>query len=294
MQITLSHNTNIIAKLPNNNRTFIQTDGYGIDRVYAVGQPLNEMFQLKYLGVYNNQSEIPFDPVTGQGLTYFKGNHKVVPGDPIWEDVNKIGDVWSDEDNGAAYGDRIPTGDPNPQFTGGWSNEFSYKNFSLSILSVFTWKRTIVNTFFQQQIAQVVGGYSSSINSFASSRLPDLSGLNYWTPQNAKSDPKYKADFPSINPLGPSYYQYIPFTSMFNQDGSYFKISTVTLSYQLPQSVIGKLKIKGIRVYTIGQNLMTLKNSNIPNPELVNQLGVYTGGLYPTPIRLTFGADVQF
>src|SRR6185312_12323526 len=150
MQITVSHNTNIIAKLPNNNRTFIQTDGYGIDRVYAVGQPLNEMFQLKYLGVYNNQSEIPFDPITGQGLTYFKGNHKVVPGDPIWEDVNKIGDVWSDEDNGAAYGDRVPTGDPNPQFTGGWSNEFSYKNFSLSILSVFTWKRTIVNTFFQQ------------------------------------------------------------------------------------------------------------------------------------------------
>ncbi|MGH2649315.1 MAG: hypothetical protein ACRDE8_17175, partial [Ginsengibacter sp.] len=164
MQITISHNKNAIAKLPNNNRTFVVDDYYGVSRIFAVGQPIYEMFQLKYLGVYNNQSEIPFNPVTGLGLTYFKGNHKVVPGDPIWEDVNKIGDVWPDEDNGAAYGDRIPTGDPNPKFTGGWVNDFTYKNFSLSVLSIFTWKRDVVNTYYQQQISNIVGGYSSSIN----------------------------------------------------------------------------------------------------------------------------------
>ncbi|MEO5941836.1 MAG: SusC/RagA family TonB-linked outer membrane protein, partial [Ferruginibacter sp.] len=260
MDITLSHNNNIIAKLPDNNRTFLQDDGYGVTRIYAVGQPLNEMFQLKYQGVYNKQSDIPFDPITGKTLTYFKGNHVVVPGDPIWLDVNKIGDVWSDEDNGAAYGDRIPTGDPNPKFTGGWTNTFTYKNFSLNILSIFTWKRTIVNTFFQQQISNVVGGYSSSIYSFANSRLPDISGLNYWTPQKAKADPNYKADFPSLNPFGPSYYQYIPFTSMFNEDGSYFKVKTVSLSYQFPKSDIARLKVKGIRVYTIAENLLTIKN----------------------------------
>ena len=190
--------------------------------------------------------------------------------------------MWPDEDNGALMETGFPTGDPNPQFTGGWSNDFSYKNFSLKILSVFTWKRTIVNTFFQQQISHVVGGYSSSIYSFARQRLPDLSGLNYWTPQNAKGDPNYNAGFPSINPLGPSYYQYIPFTSMFNEDGSYFKIKTVTLSYQLPQSFIRRLKIKGIRIYILSDdNVCTFKHGNIPNPELVNQLGVYTGGLYP-------------
>lgn len=295
MQITISHNKNAIAKLPNNNRTFVLSDyNSGVSRIYAVGQPIYEMFQLKYLGVYNRQSEIPFNPITGTGLTYFKGNHQVVPGDPIWQDVNKIGDVWPDEDNGAAYGDRIPTGDPNPKFTGGWVNDFTYKNFSLSILSVFTWKRDVVNTFFQQQISNVVGGYSSSIYSFANGRIPDLSGLNYWTPQNAKSDPNYKAGFPSINPFGPSYYQYIPISSMFNEDGSYFKVKSIVLGYQLPQSIIKRLKMKGIHVYGTVDNVVTLKNGTMPNPELVDQLGVYTGGAYPTPTKYTFGVDVQF
>ncbi len=293
MQFTLSYNKNAIAKLPNNNRTFVVQDYYGTSRIYAVGQPIYEMFQMRYLGVYNNQSQIPFNPLTGNVITYFKGNHKVVPGDPIWEDVNHIGDVWTDEDNGNQYGDRVPTGDPNPKFTGGWVNDFSYKNFSLSVLSVFTWKRTVINTSYQSQISSIVGGYSSSIYSFAHNRLPDLSGLNYWTPEKAK-DPNYKADFPSINPFGPSYYQFIPISSMFNEDGSYFKVKNIVLSYQLPQSILKKAKVNRTKVYCIVDNVVTFKNSTMPNPELVDQLGQYTGGLYATPTRYTFGVDIQF
>jgi len=293
MQVTLSHNKNIIAKLPNNNRTFVLTDSWGIDRIYSVGQPIYEMFQLKYDGVYNHQDEIPFNKLTGAPLTYYKGNHKVVPGDPKWVDVNNLGDVWVGEDNGAAYGDRTPTGNPNPLFTGGWVNDFSYKNFTMSVLSIFTWKRTVVNTFFQRQISNVVGGYSSSIYTFADSRLPDLSGIDYWTPEKAQ-DPNYKAQFPSINPFGPSYYQYIPLSSMFNEDGSYFKIKNIMLGYRIPDNLTKKAKLKGVRVYGTVDNIVTFKKSTMPNPELVDALGVYTGGAYPTPSKFTLGLDIQF
>jgi TonB-linked SusC/RagA family outer membrane protein len=293
-QITLSYNKNAIAKLPNNNRTFVIEDAYGTGRIFAVGQPIYEMFQMKYMGVYNNQSQIPFNPLTGNSITYFKGNHKVVPGDPIWLDVNKIGDVWTDEDNGNQYGDRMPTGDPNPKFTGGFVNDFSYKNWSLSVLSIFTFKRDVINTSFQSQISSIVGGYSSSINSFASNRLPDLSGLNYWTPDKATKDPNYSATFPSINPFGPSYYQFIPISSMFNEDGSYFKVKNIVLSYQVPISATKLIKINRARVYCIVDNVFTIKNSTMPNPELVDQLGQYTGGLYATPTRFTMGVDIQF
>ncbi|MEI7735790.1 MAG: SusC/RagA family TonB-linked outer membrane protein [Ferruginibacter sp.] len=294
MQVTLSYNKNAIAKLPNNNRTFVVDDYYGTSRIYAVGQPIYEMFQMKYMGVYNNQSEIPFNPLTGNVITYFKGNHKVAPGDPIWLDINKIGDVWTDEDNGNQYGDRMPTGDPNPKYTGGWVNDFTYKNFSLSVMSIFTLKRDVINTSFQSQISNIVGGYSSSIYSFASNRLPDLSGLNYWTPQRAKSDPGYKADFPSINPFGSSYYQFIPISSMFNEDGSYFKVKNLVLGYQVPASFTKRAKISRAKLYCIVDNVATFKNSTMPNPELVDQLGQYTGGLYATPTRYTFGIDIQF
>lgn len=294
VQITISHNKNLLAKLPNNNRTFVVSDWNGIDRIYAVGQPIYEMFQMQYAGVYNNEAEIPFDPITGKKLTYFKGNYPVNPGYPNWVDVNKIGDVWTDEDNGAQYGDRVPTGDPNPKYTGGWVNNFSYKNFSLSILSIFTWKRDVVNTFFEQQVMNITGGYSSSVGQFANSRLPDLSGVNYWTPQGAKADPKYKADFPSLNPYGTSFYQFIPISSMFNEDGSYFKVKDITLNYMLPETWIKKAKLKGARVYCEVENVLTLKNGTMPNPELVDQLGVYTGGAYPTPTKFTFGAEIRF
>jgi TonB-linked SusC/RagA family outer membrane protein len=289
-QFTLAHNKNLIAKLPNDNRTFVVGDPYGVSRIYAVGQPIYEMFQIQYAGVYNRASEIPFNPLTGLPITYFKGQHTVVPGDPIWIDANHIGDVWSGEDNGNQYGDRVPSGNPNPQFTGGWINDFSYKNFSLSITSVFVWKRDIINTFRQQQFDRLGG----NINNFTNYRLPDLSGLNYWTPQNAAKDPNYQANFPSLNPFGGYYYQFYPFTTMWNEDGSYFKIKNIVLSYQVAKSFLDKFKLKGARVYGVMDNVLIIKNSTVADPELVDALGSYYGGGYPTSPKFTFGLDIQF
>jgi len=294
MQVTLSYNKNAIAKLPGNNRTFALDDAYGVGRIYAVGQPIYELYQLKYQGVYNKESDIPFSPLTGNKITYFAGNHTVVAGDPIWADINKIGDVWVGEGNGNKYGDRTPTGDVNPKFTGGWVNDFTYKNFSMSILSVFTYKRTVINTFFQSQISNITGGYYSDIYSFANTRLPDLTGLNYWTPQKAAKDPNYKASFPSLNPLGGSYYQYLPLSSMFNEDGSYFKVKNIVLGYQIPAKLTKRARIGKAKLYCIVDNVLTFKHSTMPNPEQVDQLGEYTGGVYPTPIKVTVGLDVQF
>ena len=161
------------------------------------------------------------------------------------------------------------------------------------MLSVFTWKRDVINTSLQGQISNIVGGYSSSIYAFAHNRLPDLSGLNYWTPEKAK-DPNYKADFPSINPFGPSYYQYIPITNMFNEDGSYFKIKSAQLTYIVPDAFTKRAKIGTAKVFCIVDNIATIKNSTMPNPELVDQAGQYTGGLYATPIKVTLGVNIQF
>ena len=291
-QLNLAYNKNVIAKLPNNNRTFIQDDYYGITRIYSVGQPIYQMFQMQYMGVYNNVSEIPFNPVTGKRVTYFKGNHVVQPGDPIWKDVNGDYDVWSDEDNGDAFGDRVPTGNPNPMITGGLVNDFSYGNFTLTVISVFAFKRDIINSFDQSQLYSVFN--NGGIQTFAQRRLPDLSRYNYWTPTAATKDENYKAGFPAMNPFGNNFYQFLPFSSMFNEKGDYFKIKSLILGYRLPQTFIQRLKLNGARIYGVIDNLATFKSSNIPDPELVNELGVYTGGAFPIPRKFTFGIDVQF
>ncbi|MFT4205108.1 MAG: SusC/RagA family TonB-linked outer membrane protein [Chitinophagaceae bacterium] len=291
-QFIMSFNKNIIAKLPNNNRTFMISDYYGVGRIFQVGQPIYEMFQMHYKGVYNHTSDIPFNKLTGTYLTYYKGYHTIQAGDPIWEDVNGDGDVWVGEDNGDQYGDRVPSGNPNPKFFGGFTNDFTYKNFSLSISSVYTWKRTVINTYAQKQFNNLGG----SITNFAQYRLPDIDGLDYWTPAKAAADANYKANFPAINPFSGYYYQFWPFTDMWNVDGSYFKVKYVMLGYQVPRPLMDRFRIKGMNLYAMMDNVLIIKNKHntMPDPEAVDQLGTYSGGLYPQPRKYTFGVRVQF
>jgi TonB-linked SusC/RagA family outer membrane protein len=295
--LNFAFNKNIIAKLPNNNRTFLVDDPYGVTRIYSVGHPIYQMFQMQYQGVYNNLNQIPFNPLTGNRLTYFKTYHNVRPGDPIWKDQNGDYDVWSDEDNGDAFADRIPTGNPNPLITGGFVNDFSYKNFSLTIISVFSLKRDIINTFYQNQFASVFNFPSSygSLVDFASRRLPSLDGLNYWVPSAASKDPNgYHANFPALNPYGGNFYQFLPFSTMFNEKGDYFKIKSLVMGYRIEDALIQRLKLKGARVYGIIDNVYTFKRSTVPDPELVDQLGVYTGGAFPIPRKFTLGVEITF
>ncbi|KAA9037760.1 SusC/RagA family TonB-linked outer membrane protein [Ginsengibacter hankyongi] len=285
MQITVSHNINVIAKLPNNNRTFIDESG-PLARIYSVGQPIYEFYQMHYLGVINNPSEIPFDKYTGQVKTYHTGWSPVLVGWPLYQSVLNNDDIWK--------GDRLPSGDPNPRFTGGWANDFTYKNFSLSILSVFTWKRAIYNSFKMDQVYDLSAGGLIYSQRFANNRMIDVSKWNYWLPSKAKADPNYKADYPMLNPYLGTVGQFTPISDIGTEDGSYFKVKSIVLGYQLPNTLMNKMKLKGARIYAVMDNVLTLTKSGLPDPEAVDQVGNYTGGLYPLSKKFTFGIDVQF
>lgn len=287
MQITLSHNINVIAKLPNNNRSFVSgNSGGSLARIYSVGQPIYEFYQMHYLGVVNNPSQQPFNKYTGIVKTYHTGWSPVKVGWPLYESVLDNDDIWLD--------DRLPSGDPNPKFTGGWANDFTYKNFSLSVLSVFTWKRAIYNSFKMAQVAPLSLGGLIYSDFFSNNRMIDVSGWDYWLPQKAKDDPNYQAGFPMLNPYVGTVGQFNPITDIGTQDGSYFKIKSIVLGYQLPRKLMDRMKLKGVRAYAIMDNVLTLSKSDLPDPEAVDQIGNYTGGLYPLSKKITFGVDVQF
>lgn len=292
--LNLSYNKNRIGSLPNGNRSFYaDSRGYNQQLLYTVGSPIYRWAQMNYQGVYNHQDQIPINAVTGNPVTYFKGNYPVKPGFPIWQDVNADWDVWSDSDKGAADGDLVPTGDPNPRFTGGLYNEFSYKNFSLSVLGTFTFKRDIINTYMSNQFNGVwnYGG----INNFANQRLPDYSEINYWSPSKAQ-DPNFSADFPSLSPYGPNYYQFLPFSTLWNENGDYFKIKTISFGYRINDESLQRLGmgLNQVRLYAIADNIYTFQSSSVPDAELVTPQGEYSGGAYPLPRKFTFGIEVTF
>jgi len=290
--LNLGYNKNRIGSLPFGNRSFsMSSRDFNQNLLFTVGSPIYGWSQMLYQGVYNQLTDIPVNPITGKVLTYFKGNYAGKAGFPNWKDVNGDYDVWSDEDKGAQDGDLVPTGDPNPRFTGGIYNEFTWKRFSLGVLGIFTFKRDIINTFLSNEYANVFN--FGGIANFANSRLPDLSKVDYWTPTKAL-DPNYKAAFPSLSPYSDNFYQFLPFSTMWNEKGDYFKIKTITVGYQLDPKLVGRLGLKGVRVYGIMDNIMTFQSSNVPDAELVTPQGEYSGGSYPLPKKVTLGLEVTF
>lgn len=291
--LNLSYNRNRLAALPNGNRSFYQDSrGYNQSLYFTVGGPVYGWSQMLYQGVYNNTSQIPINPLTGKYITYFKGYYVVKPGYPIWKDVNGDYDVWSDEDKGAADGDLRPSGDPNPKFTGGLYNEFTYKNFSLSVLATFTFGRDIINNLKANQFANVFN-FGNLEQNFAGQRLPDLSKIDYWTPEKAQN-PDYSAGFPALNPYGSNYYQFLSFSTLWNEKGHYLKIKTITAGYTFKGNWISKAKIKGARVYAVMDNIFNFQSASVPDAELITPQGEYSGNSYPLPKKYTLGLEITF
>ncbi|MEI7500027.1 MAG: TonB-dependent receptor [Bacteroidota bacterium] len=187
--------------------------GRGGNRV-EVGQPIGIFYGLNCLGV---------DPTTGN---------------LIYEDVNNDGIITS--------ADRIKTGDPNPDFTTGFTNLFSYKNFELSIF------------------LQAVYG-----NDIFNGTLIYLESGTGEDNQTARMNDRWKkpGDITQFPKAGDSYK-----SSRFIEDGSFLRIKNITLSYNFKKEWIKKIGMKSAKIYGTIQNLYTFTNYTGMDPE-VNYYG---------------------
>ncbi len=137
--------------------------------------------------------------------------------------------------------DRVIMGNPNPDFTFGFNSNFSFKNFDLN----FFFEGVQGNDIFFQT------GYTN-LNSFqrGQNQLADIFG-NYWTPQN----PNPKAKYPKISAA-----TQMQSSDRFIEDGSYLRLKTLQLAYNIPVKSIGMPYFSRIRVYVKANNLLTVTN----------------------------------
>ncbi len=156
-------------------------------------------------------------------------------------DVNKDGSITPL--------DRVILGNPYPDFEFGFSSDFSYKNFSLNVFLQGTYGNDI---FFATAF--------TNLNSFqrTQNQFEDLFG-NYWTEENPDPNAKY----PRISPLT----QMRP-SDRFIKDGSYLRVKSVQLSYDVPLKNIGASWLKQLRIYLKATNLFTLTNYPGLDPEV--------------------------
>jgi TonB-linked SusC/RagA family outer membrane protein len=164
--------------------------------------------------------------------------------------------------------DRVILGSPYPKFEFGFNTNFSYKNFSL-------------NAFFQGTQGNKIffATAFTNLNSFqrTQNQFEDLFG-HYWTEEN----PDPHAKYPRVSPLT----QMRP-SDRFIEDGSYVRLKSLQLSYNVPLERMKVTWLSQLSIYVKATNLLTITHYPGLDPE-VNTRGSDTQSIED---RLFIGTD---
>ena len=274
----IAFNRNKVLELAENQLTL--TSAARFDQNYnsqpsyiaKVGLPMGMMYGYIYEGTYK------YDDFIKSGNTYtlksnvpnFSGEANTQPGMPKYKDINGDGVINTN--------DRTIIGRGLPIHTGGFTNNFTYKGFDLSIFFQWSYGNDIMNAnrlFFEN-----VDG-KRELNQFASY-------ADRWSPENPDSDiPGSKAS--SSNKV---------ISSRIIEDGSFLRLKTMTLGYTFPKAMIAKAKLTNVRLYLAAQNLWTWTSYSGYDPEVSVRDGALTPGLdfssYPRSRSFSFGVNLAF
>ncbi len=149
--------------------------------------------------------------------------------------------------------DRVILGSPYPDLIYGVNSNFSYKNIELNLFI----EGVTGNDIFWATAGTNLNSFQRGTNQFR-----DLIG-NYWTAENPDPNAKY----PKISST-----TLVDVSDRFIEDGSYLRLKSVKLAYNLPMAKWTNAKIQRAQVYVSGINLLTFTNYPGIDPD-VNTTG---------------------
>ena len=230
-------------------------------------------------GVYGSTDNVPVDPVTGLRMRN-GGNGSTLQsyqgGDARFFDAN--GDYVI---NGA---DRQVSGNTQPLVTGGFTNNFQYKQFGLNIFASFTAKRSVLNNALAKRLLLLSDPFNTN-------SIPPAGNLNIWTGPG-DSDASFANAYNYAHEVYMNNFRYEQ--TLWQENGSYFKINQVTFSYNVEKKLAKRIGLNGIRTFLSSSNLVVFSPYSGPNPENVTSLGKDLSAGYPNPRTFTLGFNVTF
>ncbi|MDB4920103.1 MAG: TonB-dependent receptor plug [Mucilaginibacter sp.] len=209
-------------------------------------------------------------------------------GDPQWEQLvtDANGKVTKQLTNSYANATKQFTGtSASPKFTGGITNTFAYKGFSLSTFFNFVYGNKVYND------SRVYFDNDGLYDSYNAMVAP--SGWTRWQkPGDIATEPK------AVQGGNNNSNQQ---SSRYLENGSYLRLRNVTLGYQLPTNWISSLKIRSARIFVSGDNLVTFTKFSGVDPEVDLSPVVGNRGAeglssfkYPISRKILFGINVGF
>jgi TonB-linked SusC/RagA family outer membrane protein len=264
----LSANKNEVAALINDADLFgdAAPSYFSHDRSYIlrVGEEVGQFWGYDYAGVYQG-SDLPAGTQTLAGG---------VAGDPLFVDQDGDGEITE--------ADRTIIGNPNPDFTFGLTNSFTYKNFDLNLF----FQGSQGGEIFNMTNVQLNNGDANTTREYFNSA---------WTSSNTDTNSPRVGNNSNRE-----------ISSRFVEDGSYIRLKNVALGYNLPSNITDKLNIGSVRLSLSAQNLLTFTNYSGLDPE-VNYFGAsgdnntssntvqgFDFGNYPTVKSMNFSLNVKF
>ena len=199
--------------------------------------------------------------------------------------MNKAGAFKYEDVNGDKVinsADRTIIGSPHPDFIYGINLNLGYKNFRLDVFGSGVHGNQLFNYVRYWTDFPTFGG-NRSIRMLEDSWRPGKTDAKLPIPRSN--------DVISSNP-----------STYYLEDGSYFRLKNVQLSYNVPANLLRSLGIGGATVYIQGQNLATFTKYTGLDPEVNlrnfgagadRQIGV-DEGTYPAFRSTNFGLNIQF
>jgi len=239
-----------------------------------VGEPISQFYGYVFNGVYQYSD---FNEAT-PGVYTLKDNvanngntrNTIQPGDIKYKDLNG--------DNVVDSKDQTVIGRGQPIHMGGFTNNFTYKNFDLSVFLQWSYGNDIYNA--NRMIFEGNMLNKKNLNQFAEY-------ANRWTPDN-QSNTLYR-----VKGQGPTVY-----SSRLIEDGSYLRVKTVSLGYNFGAEFLKKASLKSLRIAASGQNLFTFTNYKGMDPEVSVRNSALTPGFdysaYPRARAIVFSINTSF
>ncbi len=300
--------SNLVFSLNRNKVKELDTANSSIEKSYqpsstnyivtktVVGEPIGQFWGYKVIGRFDKPEDFYYHDAAGnlQQVAIPSGNtiaqSSTWIGDYIYEDINGDGVIDSS--------DCTFIGNPEPKFTWGFGNTFTWKGFDLNI-------------FFS-------GSYGNDALNLTRMRIEDprqnsnilRSSLNY-----AKVDvidPSLPADdYRNLHVTNPgattmpalqrtdANANYTRVSDLLVEDASYIRLQNISVGYTFPRNWMRKIYLQNLRVYFSAQNVHTWTKYKGLDPEVGAMYGdaLMTGvdyGRYPSPRIYTFGLNVSF
>ncbi|WP_338869143.1 TonB-dependent receptor [Spirosoma sp. SC4-14] len=261
MNITFNRNK-VLQMSTDAERILSASGGRPAYAVTQAGYPIGSFFGRRFLGIFRTEEE-------AKAYTVQPNAHA---GDVKWKDIDGNGVI---NDN-----DKEVIGSPYPKYYFGFNNTFTYKGFSLDIMT-------------SGQVGQQVYNNSFYLNNSGVQNNAQYVYDNRWVSPDQPGNGLFGRAIRGGKNDNTQY------SSVYLFDASFWRIRNVTLAYALPNTLVNRLGLGGVRVYATATNLYTFTSYFGYDPETNISGDSFTSfgldfGAYPQARTVTFGVNLSF